>query len=659
MAKKKQRSKPPTKTSSLPGKLIGKLQRADELMDDERWLDALGILEPLAKENPTRSQVLLPLSIVYAQLGNLNEYLTTCERLVQLQPDNPELRMALASAYHKTFRFVLALQAYRYYVEHWPTHEYAEEARAWCDKLASLVPEMIGNIGLVGEEGFELALLHEQVQILMSQAKFPAAQALAEKILARKPDFRAVQNNLSQIYFIDGKVAQAITFARRVLAENPQNWHALANLSRYLFLSGQRDEALACAETLKPLKISAPDFWLKKIEALAYLGDDQAVLAAFADFERDTDAVTQQVEPMIYHLAAVATMRTGDEKRARELWRRALELDPSFAFAQANMNDLKQPVGQRHAPFAFPLQYWLNQQAYRDLQLQLGRKQHHNEKAVQRSLNQFLAQHPEVGALLPTLLERGDPHGREFAFRLATLSERADFHAALKDFALSDWGPDNLRMQAGSFLSEKGLLPDAPLRFWVKGEWQEVQLLNTEIHTEQQRLLGPQAERLVEKAYNCQVRGDAKGAETYLKQALELEPDSTSILNNLAASYAAQGRRQEARALIQEIHERFPDYITGTINYATTLIREKKLDEAEELMRPLLKLRRIHLSEYTALCSGQVQLFVARGDRAGARQWLAMLEQVEPESHYLPTLKNLIEPPKIRELLGNLLTRRR
>jgi tetratricopeptide (TPR) repeat protein len=657
MAKKKQRSKPPTKSSSLPGKLIGKLQRADEFIEDERWLDALEILGPLAKEYPTRSQVLIPLSIVYARLGNLNEYLTTCERLVQLQPDNPELRMALAEAYHKTFRFALALQTYRYYADHWPAHEYAADARQWGERLAPMVTKMLADIGLVGEEGFELALLHEQVQVLMSQAKFPAAQALAEKILARKPDFIAVQNNLSQIYFIDGKVAQAITFARGVLAANPQNWHALANLTRFLFLSGQRDEALACAETLKPLKVSAPDFWLKKIEALSYLGDDQAVLAAFADFERDPEAITHQVEPMIYHLAAVATMRTGEEKKAREFWRRALELDPSFAFARANVDDLKQPVGNRHAPFAFPLQYWLNQQAYRDLHAQLGRT-HHNEKAVQRSLNNFLAQHPEVVALLPTLLERGDPHGREFAYRLATLSERAEFHAALKDFALSASGPDNLRMQAGNFLSGKGLLPDAPVRFWVKGAWQEVQLLNTEIHTEQQRLLSPQAERLVEKAYHCQVKGDAQGAEKYLHQALELEPDSTAILNNLAASYAAQGRHQESRAMIQEIHERFPDYITGTINYATCLIREKKLAEAEELMRPLLQLRRIHLSEYTALCSGQVQLWVAKGDREAARQWLAMLEQVEPDSHYLPTLERIIDPPKIRNLLGNLLARR-
>ena len=653
MAKKKKPTKPQVKSAPLPYKLVLKLQRADELMEHNRWPEALSILEPLAKEFPLRYQALMPLSIVYAKLGRATQYLEVCERLVKLQPEMPELRMAVGEAYQQTFHFASALREFRYLVEHWPAHEYAAEAQERVNVLTPVVTQLSAEIGLEGEEGLALANAHEKVQVFIAQGKYAEAQSAAETLLARKPDFVQVQNNLSQLYFLDGKAEQAITVARRVLAERPGNWHALANLTHYLYLHGQPEEALAGAEKLKQMHVSAPDFWMKTIETLSYLGDDQGILQAFAAFERDTDSITPQVEPLIYHLTAVALLRTGNEKKAKQLWQRTLAINPGFELALANLTDLKKPVGERHAPFAFDLTQWLDTQTYKELQAWLAPRQ--NEKSLQRALNTFFERHPEVLTLLPILLERSGPAGRLFAVGLANISERPEVQTALRDFALSQHGPDAMRMQAANRLREKGVLGDGPLRLWIKGAWQELLLINTEIHTEQNKPANPQVERLVQQAHDCIVRQDGVRGEAYLKQALALAPDSPSILNNLATAYSAQRRYEEAEALMRDIHTRFPDYLTGQINWAVILIREKKITEAEALLEPLVKLRRIHLSEYTALCAAEVQLCVAKGEREGAQQWLAMLTQVAPDSHYLPILQKIIDPPKLQKMFRALL----
>ena len=79
--------------------------------------------------------------------------------------------------------------------------------------------------------------------------------------------------------------------------------------------------------------------------------------------------------------------------------------------------------------------------------------------------------------------------------------------------------------------------------------------------------------------------GRAAEAEVLLRHAIAQEPNSPNLLNNLASALEMQGRRGESRALMIEIHERFPDYFFGRTNVAASLSRMATWNERGSFSR--------------------------------------------------------------------------
>src|SRR5262249_43547409 len=159
----------------------------------------------------------------------------------------------------------------------------------------------------------------------------------------------------------------ALAAARRALELSPDNFHALSNLTRYLLLTGHADEARATAERLKAVESPNPDARVKKAEALSYLGDDEGVLAAWRGAEQAGAESLGAHAGFLKHLAAVAFCRQGQEAAARDLWRAALKKSPGLDLPRDNLEDLKKPVGERHAPWPFAFNYWAQGPAIKDL----------------------------------------------------------------------------------------------------------------------------------------------------------------------------------------------------------------------------------------------------------------------------------------------------
>src|SRR5262249_39161597 len=136
------------------------------------------------------------------------------------------------------------------------------------------------------EAALELGALHDEAQSLLARGDHARARQTLEWLLERRPGFVAGMNNLSQIFYFEGRLEPAIATARDVLALAPENIHALANLARYLLLSGRVEEAWGMAARLRAVDSERTDAGVKKAEALSYVGDDQGVLDAFAAAER-------------------------------------------------------------------------------------------------------------------------------------------------------------------------------------------------------------------------------------------------------------------------------------------------------------------------------------------------------------------------------------
>jgi tetratricopeptide (TPR) repeat protein len=532
-----------------------------------------------------------------------------------------------------TLHPALALRAFRRFLDRWPDHARAAEARATVTDLERLLAQELPGMGLSGDDALELAALHEEARYLLEHEHYAQGRAVAEQLLRRQPDFVPALNNISQTYAMEGRFDQAIATARRVLAIAPDNIHALGNLGRYLCLSGQFEEATAVAERLKALDVDHVDLPTKQAETLSYLGDDEGVLAAYRRAEqRDGRGKPLEVSAVLCHLAAVAAHRLGQTGEAQRLWRQALARSPGFALAQANLDDLRAPVEQRHAPWPWTLAYWLPGRALSELQAELARaSQRDDEESMDRVMRRYLRRHPALATLAPLLLDRGDPAGRTMAFYAARALKTPELLAALRDFAFSQRGPDELRHKAAAVVSDAGLLPAGPVRLWLKGEWHEVQLLGFEVHDEPDPPLPSPAQERLEEAMAALHGGDGATAERLLTEGLAVAPAALPLRNNLVAAYRLQGREAEAEALIREIHARHPDYLFGRVNMAYLTIQAKQLDEAQALLAPLVGRQRYHVSEFAALCQVEIELMLARKEYQAAQTWFDLWAGADPD----------------------------
>ncbi|MEW5718354.1 MAG: tetratricopeptide repeat protein [Chloroflexota bacterium] len=359
---------------------------------------------------------------------------------------------------------------------------------------------------------------------------------LAEELLKRHPTFVPALNNISQSYFAEGQIAQAIAMAERVIALDADNFHALANLARYWCLQGQIEQARLHAERLKQVKSSKMDVAMKKAEALSVLGDDQAVLNTFQEAERAGDLAVPPTNAFLYHLAAVAEMRLGHEDRARQCWKNALNAVPGFDLARKNLDDLRKPIGERHAPWAFDLGNWLMRPVVDDLLKTLDPVSKRGDEALTQAARRFLERHPEMIGLVPLLLDRGDAQAREFAVNLAEIAKTPEMLSALREFALSQRGPDDMRWRAARVASDAGLI-EQPVRMWMRGEWRELLLLDYEMHDEPSFQHPPRVAKLLEQSIEATHADEIDRAERLVRQGLEIEPDAPDLLNNLAAIY--------------------------------------------------------------------------------------------------------------------------
>jgi predicted Zn-dependent protease len=261
------------------------------------------------------------------------------------------------------------------------------------------------------------------------------------------------------------------------------------------------------------------------------------------------------------------------------------------------------------------------------------------DEGVTRAIQRYLRQHPDLTALIPILLDRGDPHGRAFALMVAKMAATPEMLAALRDFALSQRGPDLMRTEAAQAPTRAGLLPSDSVRMWMEGEWREVRAVGYEIHSEVMYQHAPQVAAWMAEAALALRSGDAKRSESLVLQALEVEPEAPDVLNNLAAAYEKQGRSAEAEALIVQVFERHPDYLFGRVSMAQLYLRDGKFEEAKALLEPLLSRQRFHFSEFAAVCSAEIDLFLRQGNQKAADSWLEMWASADPDHPAIPLLR--------------------
>jgi tetratricopeptide (TPR) repeat protein len=642
MAKSKGRPTPPKK-------LVEGTRQAYDLLEDGKTAEALEILVELDRAYPNKPEVLGNLVNAYYDLKDMTNYEHAMRKLIRLEPRDADLHYGLAGAYMLNVRPALAIGVFREAVRRWPDHPKAAEARKEIIQLERTLREQAASLNLSEAQAFDLLTQHDELRYCLAHAEYSKGRQLAEKLLRSYPDFSPALNNLAQLFAVEGEFDQAMRTSLHVLEIEPDNIHALSNLTRLNFLKGQPAEAEAYARRLKVSRGDAADRWMKIAEALTFLEDDEGVLDLYARAKAANELKPPDVDEIFYHLLAVAAYHRGKEKEAKNYWRKALKINPRFDWALENLEDLKRPPEERSGAWAYPFENWLLASIAHELSDQLNKlKKTAKKPDAQAALARFFEEkHPEVFFLAPHLVERGDSKARDFVVQIAAASVHPALTSTAKAYVFGKRGSTQERFEAATILAEADLLPAGPVQMWWGGEMREIILLNIEISPEpEESKLPKRAQLLAEEAYDALREGDGRGAQELLEQALAIAPDDPSLVNNLAMALDMQGQNEKALQMVLELHARFPDYFFGIIAAANLEVIQGNLERAHELLDGLVHRKKLHTSEFNALCQAQIQAYLAENKREAARSWVEMWEKVDPENPALKSYQRRVGPAK-------------
>ena len=181
--------------------------------------------------------------------------------------------------------------------------------------------------------------------------------------------------------------------------------------------------------------------------------------------------------------------------------------------------------GEGHAPWAESIGKWIPR-AVCD-------KMFEDRSALRKTGHLNLTEdYPAIAALIPALLDRGDPTGREMAMRLAATDGSPAMLDALQQFAFGSRGPDDMRHEALNALCREERVDSGPHRFYSRGEWIKLKLFTAEISWERGEC-SPWAEQLVETGTEALGCGDFALAEESFTRILDKEPDNCTAAYNL------------------------------------------------------------------------------------------------------------------------------
>jgi tetratricopeptide (TPR) repeat protein len=639
---KKKATKSQPAAISTPQRLQERLEAVYRLIEQRNWVDAEEVLVDLDHRYPDQPEILGALAHVYSEQEHMQGFLYAIERLDTFTPQDAEIKLALIGAYVANGYLASGLSAVKQFLEKWPEHNEAGEAQRLQVELQQGLATTLQDWGLEAEESSGLGLEFEAVQILMDQSRFRQAITRAETLVKKNPRFRPLLNNLSVAYWMNGQTGKAIETASRALEIASNDYFALGNLAHFSFLSGKLDEARNYAELLKALPTRSVESALKTVEILSFLGDFDGVCTIYKEMEQGgwTDQLGSSAA-YFHHLAANALAWQANEERARMIWMEALEMLPGFELAQVNLEDLQKPIQERNGPFAYSHHDWLSPKAQEDLDRAMSNLTRDDRQAIQRASRTWLGRHPEVLSLAPLMLQLGDALGREFILGLAQVVNHPELIAAVKDFAFGQAGCDEYRLTAANMAVQAGLLPTGMHRLWIDGEWTETLLFGIEVTESGKLTHSSKVDGWLRAALRSSKQGEFAQAESLLQQASTAEPDAPDLLYNLAVLYQRQGRLDESDALIDQISEKFPDFLLARVNRAQRAITGGDLHRANQLLEPLRLRTKMSENEFDAFCSAHIDLYLGEGKRSEAQAWFGVWESHNPQNNKLARYQEL------------------
>ena len=142
---------------------------------------------------------------------------------------------------------------------------------------------------------------------------------------------------------------------------------------------------------------------------------------------------------------------------------------------------------------------------------------------------------------------------------------------------------------------------------------------------------------------------------------IERHPEVPQLYNYLQSAYQLLHDRENAQRILDEMLERFPDYLFGRIAYARDCLERGDLDKVVEIFEGKYDLKllypdreRFHISEVLNFDYIMAWYFHAKGDHDRAEMYYKVLKQIDPEHEATRATDRLLHPSPIAAWLRKL-----
>lgn len=291
----------------FPGnlELAGKL--AQEYISQKKWSKAIRLLEKLAEQKGEK-QTLITLLELYKRIGDKKRTIATLKRILNMDPDDLEMRWELAEALEKAGRISEAVKHYQVILSKTPKKErldlYQHLGYLYSKlknykialsyylkalKLAPTDPGIYESIAILYEKMGKrqkadqylekaIALRGEDLEgrlklalRLIERKRYKEAKAHLKKILAKRVSMEALLLMVDVAEKLGDKKELKVAY-QKILKLNPKNWVVLFNLAALEYEEGNLKKARSLLERYLRAKPKDKDAHLLLFDVYKGLG---------------------------------------------------------------------------------------------------------------------------------------------------------------------------------------------------------------------------------------------------------------------------------------------------------------------------------------------------------------------------------------------------
>ncbi len=494
---KNPKSKPPKKTPSsgppaqfrdltAERQLKSGLSKAEKLLEDENYDEALDLLLPLARRHPQNAELFDLLGVAYISVNALEPARDAFEHALTVAPKKGELSMAhfnLAHLYVLTGFPLLAFQQCQ--MVDWKAlsreiddKAEAEEFRQLCE---AAVDEMAVQNQQTRESLLRYALPLEQGQLALQRNDPATARARFTEAAKEAPDSSLPLNSLALAYIVEGNYAQAIKIAQGVLERfGSDNLDALMNLTRATELAGQSEESRAYLARIKALpRPSQPEDLIEVASLFGNFDDDESVYDLLQPLLKADNAELEELDEETRQelavLGAVAASHLGRPGEARQIVAQVEAPSDNILLERLRFALANDELGPRaEGRFFYTLPTSLYPTAFNLLSNLLdkaaGTKSYEQYRTL---LNPLFRQFPREGLEMVAFnVWISDEAGLIGGFLTQILASKVEGGPEMvKRLAFTRAGSEPHRLVAATVLLQEGLIgPEEEVTVWLDGQ---------------------------------------------------------------------------------------------------------------------------------------------------------------------------------------------